>query len=560
MAKSLIQLAQENKQAYINACNAVIGKGGTVPSGMPASELANAITNIPSYQALAWQTVESNSKRVTVPSGVMPMAQLKKIGGMTHKSNNLLNPVNMSLSFDGGTITENGDGSITLNGSGSLWLDFYYGLPRLDVYAEDYYFTLNVPVPEGCIFAIWGYDSDDPEDFENEGEITCYAGETVSVALRGGAGRYVAFIQLTGEATFSNLTLKPMLSKGSPMEFEPYFEGLRDSKVESIVSKGLNHFDVSKAVNANFVDNGDGTYTLTHNGGTQRFSATVPLDIPANTQIAFKGNVVGGDATKYGMDFKFADGATSSTVGLTSASRTRTYDKDVISARIYIESSEVGKSVIYSDIQIVYGEKATDYKPFVGVQAVVDIPEAVKALDGFGLGINADYYNYVEWRDGRCYLVQTCKKLVFNGTEGWYAQKAGTENQFFALEGFPMPANANTALMSEYNRTTIGSTNTLVGWQLLVQANPIFRLRPANVLTDFPTVADWKSYLAERYANGNPLEFIYALAEPIETDITDLMTIDNHIAVEGGGPIEFNNEYGYDIPNEINYLFNTAGG
>lgn len=65
----------------------------------------------------------------------------------------------------------------------------------------------------------------------------------------------------------------------------------------------------------------------------------------------------------------------------------------------------------------------------------------------------------------------------------------------------------------------------------------------------------FKAYLAERYASGNPVTIIYVLAEPIETDISaELEGFDNIIKVEGGGSLEFVNEYKNPVPSAVKYL------
>ena len=44
-----------------------------------------------------------------------------------------------------------------------------------------------------------------------------------------------------------------------------------------------------------------------------------------------------------------------------------------------------------------------------------------------------------------------------------------------------------------------------------------------------------------------------SIAAPVITDISDLLTDDNYIPVEGGGTITMVNEYGYDVPSEITF-------
>ena len=575
MAKTLMQLAQENKQAYINACNAVIGRGGTVPSGMPASELANAITNIPNDQTLAYQKVVGSTSRVIVPQKAEPVAIVNKIGGATYKSKQLLKLRTLNETQDGLTITTNADGSYTLNGTGTgsfmLWQseeDYPYKAIAQGRTVMIKATGLEQYAAEWCAL-LWA-SSNLPEGAEYpELEDNIASGDTYQYSPS--SGYWLDFIVLDigytqdgSIPTFNNVTFTVMVNEGSTAEpYVPFFEGLRSAKTESIVSEGANLLDISKAVNANFVDNGDGTYTITNNGGVERFSKTFPIFIPANTTVTIKGFRVSGEINCL-IQFRFADGTWwEDCPYFDGVARKRTPEKDIISARFFVNSGTAneGKPVTIRDIQIQYGETATEYKPFVGTLGTTTIPEAVTSLEGYGEGVNADYYNYLEWRDGRCYFVQNCKKIVFNGTEGWYVGSLETENQYFALEGYPLNAILNGGIMTDYDATNVyGAPSKKVGWNLYKTDKFLLRMRPANILTDFPTLADWKAHLAERYAQGNPLTFIYALAEPIETDITDLMTVDNAIVVEGGGSIKFVNEYGYDMPNETTYIINTVGG
>ena len=63
-----------------------------------------------------------------------------------------------------------------------------------------------------------------------------------------------------------------------------------------------------------------------------------------------------------------------------------------------------------------------------------------------------------------------------------------------------------------------------------------------------PDVATLRTYLA-----SNPLYAFYPSATPEVTDISDLITSDNFIEVDGGGTLTFENEYGYDVPSEVEY-------
>ena len=60
------------------------------------------------------------------------------------------------------------------------------------------------------------------------------------------------------------------------------------------------------------------------------------------------------------------------------------------------------------------------------------------------------------------------------------------------------------------------------------------------------------------YNPDNESEF-EVLGEPIEKDITDLFTIDNHIEVQGGGAIIAVNDNELSVPSIIKYTIETGG-
>ena len=409
MDKTLRQYADENKRSYINACNAVLGRGGSIPKGMPCTDLADAITNLPHDYTLAYQKVLRSANRVTVPRNAEDVAFLRKLGGMTYKDE-----------------------------------------------------------------------------------------ETKT---------------------------------------------LRDSKVTSIVSEGANLIPfpysdgMSKTQNGiTFTVNDDGSIYVNGTAtGNAMFSLTRNIEwhtdsVWAMTTAVTKDNKTYKDCQYYAVN-----------KGLS----------------IQINSGVTVDKTYYPMVN--YGNSALPFIIGKGTLGTTVIPEAVQSLEGFGEGVDADYYNYIEWRKGRWYFVQTCKKLVFDGTESWSNSTATGEYRFYAfyIANELRGKKTDIAILSDYPQVSVGGSTTESGWRFFVEANTglsYLRVRPANVVTDFPTRDEWKSYLAERYASGNPLEFIYALSEPIETDITNLMPVDHAFRVEGGGTVEFVNEHGNDVHSTITYI------
>ena len=62
--------------------------------------------------------------------------------------------------------------------------------------------------------------------------------------------------------------------------------------------------------------------------------------------------------------------------------------------------------------------------------------------------------------------------------------------------------------------------------------------------------------LAELYASGKPVVVEYALETPIETDISAHIP-NSFIEVEGGGTLQFVNEYELDPPSTVTFQART---
>jgi hypothetical protein len=71
--------------------------------------------------------------------------------------------------------------------------------------------------------------------------------------------------------------------------------------------------------------------------------------------------------------------------------------------------------------------------------------------------------------------------------------------------------------------------------------------------SDKSTIEEWKAWLDEQNASGNPVVLEYKLETPIVTNITHLFTPDNFIKVEGGGSIIAVNEYEYAVPSTFRF-------
>lgn len=411
------------KQGYINACNAVLGRGGSIALGAPIGDLAEAIINIPHDTTLAYHTAESETYRTKVPSNVEPSAKVNKIGGMTYKTE----------------------------------------------------------------------------------------------------------------------------------------QGLCNASVTALESHGVNYLDLSGALNEHFVDNGDGTYTMTHNGGNNRFSGEAKVDVPFNVPLIIYGELIEGvrAIVRVGNDNGWLNTLSFDTYAWL---RTSTPEHPITKIQIYMQVGEDGLYAKIKHPRIVLGQTLLPYKPYVGKLDKIEIPEAVRNLEGYGQGVEG-YPNTIEWRDGRCYFVQRAKRYAFDGTERWYAGLAN------ASDAYRMFTSVNDALLTFASNMlapsicnyykSVSLDETYKRYNGVGYRDSTFFFYDERYNTSDTSL--WKSYIAELYASGNPLTIECALVEPIETDITDLMR-DNFITVEGDGTLTAINEYEYDVPTSATYLIETTGG
>lgn len=595
MVKSLLQYAQENKQAYIDACNAVFERGGSVYSGMPFSNLADKIISIPHDQSLGYQTIESNAERVIVPKNVEGVALVNKIGGMSKKCNQLLKLRTLNETQDGITVITNKDGSYTFNGvtglgaSFSLWLSSrdipYTSLGAGRTYKISVEIIGEVTWDANMQSFVWIGESY-PEDSSPNFEVTYVSSGLHKYTYIPEEGRYLEWIDVVfpEHAEVNNVTVKIMVNEGNEyLPYEPYFDGIKDSKVTDIMSEGRNLCNPANAYMASgaiisqtensFIVKGNTSATPNQSAyslgwfyphGTETNEYAIVAEKGKPIQITYQVKLIeyGGyfDTIQILLRIQPDDGSSY----IYTYGKRVTIDENTQTIVTSVTPTATGKSAILfaingntvelSNILITRGNN-TEYSPYKGIISTTNIPTAVQNLEGYGEGINSNYYNYIEWRNSRCYFIITCEKVTYNGTEKWYAGGA-SDGLYRPYTPISLPSvfiDQHTkvpCICNLYNDKTAYETyRHNVG--VSVDKNNI-RIYDARYNT--ADISLWTSQLAQWNADGHPLTVIYPLETPIEIDITDLMTVDNAIVVEGGGSISF----GVSVPSSTSYLIQTA--
>lgn len=342
-----------------------------------------------------------------------------------------------------------------------------------------------------------------------------------------------------------------MLNNGSTqLPFVPFRQYLEDTKVTEIVSHGANLLDLSKAVNQNFVDNGDGTYTFTRTSADAngRFSAVFPLKIPAGVSIAFCGE----RSNDISVGFQFLTETlepTSTTANLNGEVFLRTFTEAVAKARLYLPSSAaVGDSCTVAKVRMNIGSSILPYTPY-REPIRYPIPEAIQAqMSGKGfldIKNNTEYLDTVNFDSGKCeYNVST---IILNGTETWKSEirNSATKNLNFYMDvriGKPY-----TPVFCNYFESNVGRST---GMDNNMWISGTGKLNCTAV--GFASVDEWKAHLDRLYASGNPVTATYVLPETTEESLAAEMS--KIIDVTPGGYLEFVTDTNNAIPSSVSFV------
>ncbi|MBE6537980.1 MAG: hypothetical protein E7671_00755 [Ruminococcaceae bacterium] len=177
----------------------------------------------------------------------------------------------------------------------------------------------------------------------------------------------------------------------------------------------------------------------------------------------------------------------------------------------------------------------------------IEMPEAVRKLDGYGMGINK-YANTVDF-EALKYL-KNVGIVEFTGSESWEKYPVSSYPEGIYCYQHKMPEKLigyQTSFCSHFINEdgVFARTKAKLGYY-----SDHDSLNRVYFISDKPTVTEWEAWLAE-----NPVMLVYALADPVEEDISDkLGDIDNLIEVAPSGKIVFENEDGRAVHSSVTYM------
>jgi hypothetical protein len=479
----------------------------------------------------------------TVPKGVLPNAAVTEIGGMSYRCENLINLVDASFNENGVTTTVKNQ---QVYFSGVATAPTWTTIGTVKLVAGDYTFSAT----DSLKVAVYLYHQSGNISLgisSNRKSFTISETRTYSIVLQ------ISNL-VDNSSTFGSFSL--MLNRGtSALPYQPYFTGLRDSKVTAVESVGVNLIPFPYAFGNSIATNGvtvtanaDGSITL---NGTFTASQNVNVDLiapymilPAGTYrisgIPASGNPAGFVGIICNMSAELETYVFHHTFTTTEAK------KFGLVIQLAVGSS-FSNQTFYPMLN--KGSTALPYSPYFRES----LPIHADALDGFGQGVNAEYCNkiVIDPLEGVKKYVRAFKKIKLNDIS-WRG-----ENSLFYGEPIGKGAIKRTASITEIPNMVI-EKYTPTGAYYVVGA---------GTKTD-KTICVYEGYLyvydkshstvdAFLAASGD-VELIYELATPTETDVSTLFADDNLLPVEAGGTITAVNEYEQAVPFSIEYTVKGA--
>lgn len=509
---------------------AIIDQNGEISSDAGIEALPEAILSIPvSY------TDDEIAYQKTVPMRAQAKsALLKRIGGMTYKCNNLF-PILPWANRTIGGITFRLDENGVYHLSGTATETLFTAL-KLNLPVDKYTLSLNCNKQIGTGFTNAVYVTARSTDGEwrivhSTHSSNAYTTLTTTVDIVD-----VTFAIMEG-VNCDGLTVAPMINKDDYIPYEPYYEGLRDSKATEIVSHGANLLKEVYALGNTTVTNGVVTQISADTNQNIYFKCMTYSD---ETFVAEDVKYVGG-LGRFEIAFEKTTEVNRIVFGLNGSSTDTTASASVnhLPNGTYLLSVDFTNltqgSISWKDMMI-----SKDSIPYAPYREPISkpIPKALRDIDGWGWGIPESANNYADFENEQ--FAKPIDKVVFNGTENYWVKFGDKQYGFVhsALATF-----AGSVCLAD--RFTFGYS----------EKSGTFFVGGSGVAfnTDFGTLDEWKTYLAEQYTNNTPVTMYYELAEPIITDISDILEDGNFIEVESGGSLEFVNEYKNAVPSTVKY-------
>lgn len=498
---------------------------------------------------ILYTTTEDDFGYTTMVSlDTLPFVEIDKIGGMTYKSENLLVLDDVTSTTNNGITYSIKDGVITLNGTASVTTPIVFDTSSYNVSSGLLVWFTSGAINTGNVI-IQYYNA----DTQSWGQVTANSSGKQSLtninitSLR---------IYIYASYSYTNVVIKPMLVNGTtaPSEFKQGFNGLRNSAVTGVTSVGANllNFDDVNSMTTNGITYSikDGVFTLNGTATTNTF-ISFDVNIPSGTYTinAFN-NQTNANILIQLYTSAFLAGPALNVVNKYEVVKAT---ENILVWRIRIASGTTLNNFTIKPMLAIGENPPSLFKPY-RKPITTPISTAIQSLDGYSVGINDTYSNYVDF-ENRKFLKNSMQ--VKSTTKEKFRVYDDNANSGKSIE--INLGNINTNLIYAERYQTIYDTNINEFTIGLYQNGLAFVPTQSGnyILLDrskFPDIANYtkdsteqKQYILNVMGVDEiVVDYVIAIT-PTETDISDLINDDFIVEVESGGQITFDNEYKQDV-------------
>ena len=475
--------------------------------------------------------------------------QINKLGGMSYKSENLLNITNVASTTTNGVTYKVENGVITFSGVASENFNIALTI-NLSLSSGSYTHCQMQTFPNGLSsnLGVSGSAIDGSNQSLNYSRTFSVASDTTSTTM------YFVFVSGTN---VNGLTLRPMVVRGTtaPTTYQPYFAGIKDNKVDRINSWGANLLNLADV--SSTTTNGI-TYSVSNGvisvSGTA--SATNYIDIPTNTiasgtYSALITVLMGQQVSSSEPSIYIRNSSNTYVDFFSPTRRTVTFTDSVGYIRISFTSGQ--NLNLKFNLSIVKGSTApTSYLPYnANLVDTLYIPSDIQNLTGYGWGINDSCYNYIDF--DRKVFVQKVARVDLGSLTWNYNSQYGENPAFYCSN-----------VLGIKNVTQDQIFNGLCSLYLTTSRNDIYYnvVNKVVCLTGSDgliTIVDKDYTDATTFKTAmNGVYLYYELATPVETDLSTYANLDDTIDVEPLGTLVFDSNNDLPVPSDIDYLIEVA--
>lgn len=194
-----------------------------------------------------------------------------------------------------------------------------------------------------------------------------------------------------------------------------------------------------------------------------------------------------------------------------------------------------GGTFSIEEAQIELGSTATAYEPYVE-------PQTASVQDLLAVGNYKDEQDIISGT-----VTRKCGVLVMDGTENWSftTTPGGTKSRAYVRVDDAVKSS-NDLLSNQLSAWNDTSSNYPEPWRCFLNTTPVLIIGMPSTIT---TKEEWKDFLAEQYANGNPVIVLY----PLATETTESVTAQPVNIQKGANTIQVTQASINDLELEIKY-------